>query len=230
MRVLNDDRIAAGAGFGTHPHRGMEIITIVLSGAIAHRDSMGNGSTIAAGSWQLMSAGSGVSHSEVNPSPTEPTHLLQTWLISAQPHATPRYAEARPAGELGAWEVVAAPDSEAAPLPLRQDARIAALRFGDGRGQRLRPRPGAGRLPVLRRRLGHGQRPRVGRRRRAGTRRRVGRESDRPRAGDGGAVRPGLARSRQGKALALRYRGISDSGAVSLAPRNSAQVAGEFGR
>ena len=132
LRVLNDDRIAAGAGFGTHPHRGMEIITIVLSGAIAHRDSMGNGSTIPAGSWQLMSAGSGVSHSEVNPSPTEPTHLLQTWLISAQPHATPRYAEARPAGELGAWEVVAAPDSEAAPLPLRQDARIAALRFGAG--------------------------------------------------------------------------------------------------
>ena len=132
LRVLNDDRVAAGAGFGTHPHRGMEIVTIVLSGGVAHRDSMGHGSTIPAGAWQLMSAGSGVSHSEVNASDAEPTHFLQTWLVSAEPDAAPRYAEARPAGEPGVWEVVAAPDAEGAPLPLRQDARIAALAFGAG--------------------------------------------------------------------------------------------------
>ena len=129
LRVLNDDRVAPGAGFGTHAHRGMEIVTIVLNGGVKHRDSMGNGSTIAAGSWQLMSAGSGVSHSEMNASDSEPTHFLQTWLVSAKPAATPRYAEAQPAGAVGAWEVVAAPDAEAAPLPLRQDARLVSLAF-----------------------------------------------------------------------------------------------------
>jgi len=81
LRVINDDRVAAGAGFPMHPHRDMEIITYMLSGSLAHKDSMGNGSTIRAGEVQRMTAGRGILHSEFNPSPEEPAHLLQIWLL-----------------------------------------------------------------------------------------------------------------------------------------------------
>jgi len=91
LRVLNDDIIAPGKGFGTHPHSNMEIVSIPLSGALAHQDSLGHESIINTGDIQVMSAGSGIKHSEYNPSKNEATNLLQIWLFPNQPNVTPRY-------------------------------------------------------------------------------------------------------------------------------------------
>src|SRR5205809_407877 len=93
LRVINDDKVAAGAGFGTHPHRDMEIITYVLSGALEHKDSMGNGRIIRPGEVQYMAAGTGVQHSEFNPSDKEAVHLLQIWIQPDRKGAKPTYAE-----------------------------------------------------------------------------------------------------------------------------------------
>lgn len=93
LRVINDDKVAPGAGFGTHPHRDMEIITYVLDGALEHKDSMGNGRIIRPGEVQYMAAGTGVQHSEFNPSPSEPVHLLQIWIQPDKKNAKPDYAE-----------------------------------------------------------------------------------------------------------------------------------------
>jgi redox-sensitive bicupin YhaK (pirin superfamily) len=93
LRVINDDRVMPGMGFGTHPHRDMEIITYILSGALQHKDSMGNGRVIRAGEVQYMAAGTGVQHSEFNPSRDEPVHLLQIWIQPDRKGVAPRYAE-----------------------------------------------------------------------------------------------------------------------------------------
>src|SRR5579863_959484 len=113
LRVINEDRVAPGQGFGTHGHRDMEIISYVLSGELAHRDSMGNGSTIRPGDVQRMSAGTGVRHSEYNPSSSEPVHFLQIWITPQASGLTPSYEERRfEAGEKrGRLRLIASPDS-----------------------------------------------------------------------------------------------------------------------
>ena len=93
LRVINDDLVMPAMGFGTHPHRDMEIITYILSGALEHKDSMGNGRVIRAGEVQYMAAGTGVQHSEFNPASDEPVHLLQVWIQPDRKGVTPRYAE-----------------------------------------------------------------------------------------------------------------------------------------
>ncbi|WP_322014430.1 pirin family protein [Paraburkholderia sp. J12] len=138
LRVLNDDRIAGGQGFGAHGHRDMEIVTYVLSGGLAHRDSMGNGSTIRPGDVQRMSAGTGVMHSEFNASREEEAHLLQIWLLPRERGGAPGYEEKRFADEdkRGRLRVVASPDGRDGSVTVQSDASIyAALIDGDERAE-----------------------------------------------------------------------------------------------
>ena len=131
LRVINDDRIAAGMGFGMHPHQDMEIITYVLAGAIEHKDSMGNGSVIRPGNVQRMSAGTGVRHSEFNPSATEQTHLLQIWILPASKGDTPSYEEKEfsDADKRGQLRLVASPDGEQHSVTIHQDVKLYAGLF-----------------------------------------------------------------------------------------------------
>lgn len=95
LRVINDDRVIPGAGFGTHSHRDMDILTYVVSGELGHKDSLGNGSTITPGEIQMMSAGTGITHSEMNVSETDPVHFLQIWMIPDENGLTPSYDQKR---------------------------------------------------------------------------------------------------------------------------------------
>jgi len=126
LRVMNEDVIAPGAGFGTHPHHDMEIVTYVLSGALEHRDSMGNGEVLNAGEFQRMSAGTGITHSEFNPSESEPTHLYQIWLLPERKGIEPSYEQKRFPGQeqLNQLRQVASPDAANGSLAIHQDARI----------------------------------------------------------------------------------------------------------
>jgi redox-sensitive bicupin YhaK (pirin superfamily) len=126
LRVINDDHIAAGRGFGTHGHRDMEILTYVLDGAVAHQDSMGNGSTIRPGDVQRMSAGRGVQHSEFNPQADRGTHLLQIWIEPDVTGITPEYEEKRfeESEKRGRLRLVASPDGQDGSVRIHQDARL----------------------------------------------------------------------------------------------------------
>ena len=132
LRVINEDRVAPGTGFGTHGHRDMEILSYVLEGQLAHRDSIGNGSVIVPGDVQRMSAGTGVTHSEMNPSPTEPVHFLQIWILPAvrgiEPGYEQRYFET--AAKRGKLILVASADGEADSVLIHQDAKVYAGLFG----------------------------------------------------------------------------------------------------
>jgi quercetin 2,3-dioxygenase len=134
LRVINEDRIQEGMGFGTHPHRDMEIFSVILSGAIAHRDSMGNERVLKPGEIQLMSAGTGVTHSEFNPSETEPLHLLQIWLEPNQLGLTPSYTEWKPDAATQAQSdvVVVSPDGRDSSATIHQDAIVRRLRLTPG--------------------------------------------------------------------------------------------------
>jgi quercetin 2,3-dioxygenase len=128
LRVINEDRVQPSNGFPTHSHRDMEILTYILSGELEHRDSMGNGSVIRPGDVQRMSAGSGVSHSEFNPSVTEAVHLLQIWILPERHDLTPSYEEKHFGDEerRGRLRLIAAPDGREGGVTIHQDARVYA--------------------------------------------------------------------------------------------------------
>ncbi len=134
LRVINDDVVAPGQGFGMHPHRQMEIFTYIISGELAHRDSMGNGRTISAGEFQYMSAGTGVRHSEVNPSETEEVHLLQIWLMPKE-SGEPRYRDfdTKPLRTRDGLTLLASPDGRDGAMAIRQDAEISIGHLGAGK-------------------------------------------------------------------------------------------------
>ncbi|MFN0195582.1 MAG: pirin family protein [Planctomycetaceae bacterium] len=134
LRVMNEDRVAPGQGFGTHPHRDMEIVTYVLEGALEHKDSMGNGEVLRPGEFQRMSAGTGITHSEFNPSATEPVHLYQIWLFPERKGIEPSYEQKRfpEADRHNRLQLVASRDAEAGSLLIHQDARIFLANIDDG--------------------------------------------------------------------------------------------------
>jgi redox-sensitive bicupin YhaK (pirin superfamily) len=131
LRVINEDRVSPGAGFPTHSHRDMEIITYVLEGALAHKDSTGTSSVIRVGDVQRMSAGTGISHSEYNASQTEPVHFLQIWILPNKAGLQPGYEQRSFDFQKnsGRWILVAAPDARDGAVALHQNAelRVAAL-------------------------------------------------------------------------------------------------------
>lgn len=146
LRVINEDRVAPDAGFPSHPHRDMEIVTYVLSGKLAHRDSMGNGTVIRPGEVQRMSAGSGIMHSEYNASASAPVHLLQIWIEPNRKGITPGYEQKffGPDEKRGTLRLVASPDGADGSVRIQQDVQLYAaliepghdIRHGPARGRR----------------------------------------------------------------------------------------------
>ncbi len=134
LRVINEDRVAPGGGFAPHRHANMEIMSYVIDGGLQHRDSIGNGSVIVPGDVQLMSAGSGIEHSEFNASKQAPVHFLQIWIQPDRLNANPRYAQTHVPADArrGKLKLVAAPDGADGALPIRQDARVYASLLAAG--------------------------------------------------------------------------------------------------
>lgn len=143
LRVINEDRVSPGRGFGTHGHRDMEIITYVLEGALEHKDSIGTGSVIQPGEVQRMSAGTGISHSEFNHSKTEPVHLLQIWLLPEREGLSPSYEQHNfsPAKTPGKLHLVAARNGREGALTVHQDVDLyaAVLNKSDRISHSLKP-------------------------------------------------------------------------------------------
>jgi redox-sensitive bicupin YhaK (pirin superfamily) len=139
LRVINEDRVQAGAGFGTHGHRDMEIISYVLDGALAHKDSMGNGSTIVPGDVQRMSAGTGVRHSEFNENKSGVTHFLQIWIEPAATGIAPSYEQKHfdETERRGRLRLIASPDGAEGSVKIHQDARVYAGLFDGAESAQL---------------------------------------------------------------------------------------------
>jgi redox-sensitive bicupin YhaK (pirin superfamily) len=134
LRVLNDDIVEPGMGFGTHPHENMEIVSIPLSGCLRHEDSMGNKHIISAGEVQVMSAGTGISHSEYNNSDTEPVNFLQIWVLPKERNVAPRYDQRviDPHDRAGRFQLLASPDGGLGSVLINQDAWFSMADFGAG--------------------------------------------------------------------------------------------------
>ena len=144
LRVINEDRVQPGAGFGAHSHRDMEILSYVLSGALSHKDSMGNGSTIGPGDVQRMSAGRGVQHSEFNASSSEPVHFLQIWIVPSERGIEPGYEERHFTEQQrrGRLRLIASEDGAHGSVLIHQDARVYAGLFDGAESARLPIAPG----------------------------------------------------------------------------------------
>lgn len=151
LRVINDDRIRALSGFGLHPHDNMEILTYVLDGVISHKDSMGNETHLRAGQFQLMSAGSGITHSEHNRQPHQATRILQIWIYPDRQNTAPGYQELPPDEGIG-LRLIASPDGADGSLRLKQNARVYRLRLQADHTLTLPMRGGTGYLHLI-----HGQ-------------------------------------------------------------------------
>lgn len=134
LRVINEDFVQAGHGFPTHGHRDMEIVTYILEGALEHRDSMGTGSIIRRGDAQRMSAGTGVTHSEANPSPDAPVHLLQIWIFPSEQGMPPEYEEKKFSDDekRNRLRLIVSPDGSDGSVRIHQDARIFASLLEEG--------------------------------------------------------------------------------------------------
>jgi quercetin 2,3-dioxygenase len=143
LRVINEDRVQAGSGFGTHSHKNMEIISYVLAGELAHKDSIGNGSTIRPGDVQRMSAGAGIKHSEFNPSKTEPLHFLQIWIKPNVMNIPPSYEERCFTREekQGQLRLIASADGALGSVSIHQDIKLYSGLFDYGEMAILGPRP-----------------------------------------------------------------------------------------
>lgn len=135
LRVINDDKITAGRGFPTHPHKDMEIISYVLKGALQHRDSTGKGAIITPDDIQMMSAGTGITHSEYNPSKTEANHFLQIWIQPAMRGVRPRYSDSKVTSEekRNQWRQIAGSDKKKGTVAIHQDAKILATKLDAGK-------------------------------------------------------------------------------------------------
>ena len=144
LRVINDDRVAGGRGFGSHPHKDMEIVSYVLEGALEHKDSMGTGSVIRPGDVQRMTAGTGVVHSEANASRTDKVHFLQIWIVPDRARLTPSYEQkAFPLdASTGKLLLVASPDGRDGSITVHQDVALHAGRFAAGDGATVALAPG----------------------------------------------------------------------------------------
>jgi redox-sensitive bicupin YhaK (pirin superfamily) len=138
LRVINEDRVAAGRGFGTHGHRDMEIVSYVLEGELSHKDNIGNGSVIRPGDVQRMSAGTGVLHSEFNPSPSNGVHFLQIWITPDRNGYSPSYEQKSfsPEERAGKFRLVASRDGSSGSVTIHQDAKLLVGSLGEGQSTR----------------------------------------------------------------------------------------------
>ena len=141
LRVVNDDHVAPGRGFAPHPHSNMEIISIVLEGQLAHKDNLGNERIIETGEIQYMSAGSGIVHSEFNPSNEKPVHFMQIWIEPNAKGLEPRYADQPIIGAIdNQWQLILSPDGKAGSMAIRQDVELHTAKINEGTSLAYTPR------------------------------------------------------------------------------------------